>query len=159
MLIAALAESFAPNGQQAGEAEFRAAMRELGQEVFGIDLTRATIDARGLTPGEALGALGGAVREARDERAAADPEGEAARAVEAALGTPCGRTPQDALQRKVLRVFESRDVCAAFDPERYAAFLREVPREQHYAINFLAFASGKPLYPAAQARTMDAMLD
>ena len=134
-------------------------MRELGREVFGIDLTRATIDERGLTPGEAIGALDRVVREEREARAVADPKAEAERTIEAALGTPCGRTPTDALERKVLRLFEGQDACAAFDPEQYARFLDDTPPAQHYAIDFAAWSTGKPLFPAAQAKIMDGMIE
>ena len=159
-LIASLAETYRQPGADRGErAAFREAMRGLGREVFGIDLTKATIDERGLTPGEAIGALDTAVREEREARAVADPKAEAERTIDAALGSPCGRTPADALERKVLRLFESKEACDGFDPAQYERFLADTPSDQHYAINFAAYATGKPLFPAAQAKIMDGMIE
>ena len=159
-LIATLAETYRqPGADPEEQAAFRAAMRGLGREVFGIDLAAATLGERGLVPGEALGALEGAVREEREARAVADPEAEAKHTIEAALATPCGRTPEDALERKVLRLFESKDACDGFDPAQYARFLADTPPDQHYAINYAAYATGKPLFPAAQAKIMDGMIE
>ena len=159
-LITSMRTTFEAGGGGAGDAEaFRASMRALGREVFGIDLTRATINERGLIPGEAVGALGDAVREGRAERAAADPEGEAERAMDAAFGTPCGVEPSDATERKLLVLFEGRGRCDKHDPAAYARFPAEVPEDQRYAINYIAWSTGKPLYPADQARTLDGMIE
>ena len=148
-----------PAYTDAQRSAFQDAMVRLGREAFGIDLTRATIDERGLTPGEAIGALDGAVREHRAERAITDPEAEAARATEAALGSPCGLTPRDGIERKAIRLFETRGACEQYDPARYDAFLEEAPANQHYAINFVSWYGGGPLYPADQAKIMDGMIE
>ena len=159
-LITSLKKTYQQPGADSSErARFEEAMRELGREVFGIDLTRATIDERGLTPGEAIGALDDAVRESRAERAASDPAGEADRAVEAALGSPCGLASSGPTERKVLRLFEARGLCGQYDPARYDAFEAEVPEGQRYAINFMAWSTGRPLYPADQAKMMDGMIE
>ena len=158
-LINSLKQSFAqPTTDPADRLAFRSAMRDLGQEVFGIDLTRATIDERGLTPGEVFDALDGSAEEERAGRTA-DPAGEARRVIDASFGTPCGVEPRDQTQRRLLVLFEGRGRCDMYDPAAYERFLAEVPVDQHYAINYVVWSTGKPLYPADQAQVMDGMIE
>ena len=72
----------------------------------------------------------------------------------------CNVPAADALEHRLQRVLARRDGnCATFDPERIAVFRQTVPPEQHYAVNYMAWVMGRALFPAAQARAMDAQID
>lgn len=46
--------------------------------------------------------------------------------------------------------------CQGYVPAYYQAFLNEVPKDQHYAVNYLHWGLDKPLLSAAEARAMEA---
>ena len=140
-------------------ANYQKQMIATGQQVYGVDLSKATISEQGFIPGEAMAALQGVVDDERAKRAAENPEAEAERAMQAAFGTPCGRQPGDPTERKILNLLEKRSLCEGYDPARYQAFKAEVPQDQQYAINFVVWSTGNPLYPAEQAKMMDGMID
>ena len=152
-----------PSVPDADRQAYKQQMIETGQSQFGMDLSEVTINEAGMLPNEtmdmALDALNTAVEDERAKRAAEDPQGEADRQVAAAFGTPCGQQPRDATERKILNLFEKRGFCQSYEPASYERFQAEVPAEQQFAINFLSWTMGNPLYPAAQAKTMDGMID
>lgn len=156
-----------PDMPQARRDEFAAQVVKTGQQLFGVDLLEADISELGLltTQGrrdiemQALGFLQQAVDDEREKRVAEDPEAEAERALQTAFGTPCGRQPSDPTERKVLNLLERRSLCDGYDPARYAQFKAEVPADQLYAINFVAWLGGNALYPPEQAKMMDGMMD
>ena len=149
-MIASLNMTTAQPGREAERAQVADAMGAVSTETFGVDFREVALDERGLYPEGAARMLA---------ETADVPVPSAAPAPAASLGTPCGRVPTDVLEAKILRLFASRDACSAYGDGDYAAFKAAVPREQHYAINFLTWKAGKPLYPAGQARMMDGMIE
>ena len=156
-----------PDMPQARREEFATEVVKTGQQLFGVNLLEAdvselgllTTDARRDIERTALGFLQQAVDDEREKRVAENPEAEAERALQTAFGTPCGRQPSDQTERKILNLLERRSLCDGYDPARYAQFKTEVAEDQRYAINFVAWLGGNPLYPAEQAKMMDGMMD
>lgn len=114
-----------------------------GQDFSGVDLTKVRIDGRGYALGRSA---------ARRSRVAAKDAAPAAGAGESGA---CGVSPRDATEAKLLALFEGRGRCDKHDPAAYARFLAEVPTDQHYAVNYIAWSTGRPLFPAGQAASMD----
>ena len=141
-LLSSLNMTTAQPGRGGERGKLREGMGQITADLFGTDFRRVALGASGLVPDDVSPALTREVGRSEDGDVAF-----------------CGHEVSDAVEAKILRFLSTRDLCSRYDPSRYAAFQAEVPSDQRYAVNFMAWSAGKPLFPAEQARAMDAMME
>jgi hypothetical protein len=67
--------------------------------------------------------------------------------------TPCpaAASAPDVLAERILYALAVAGLCHGYTADNYAAFLRDVPADQHYAVNYLFYGLGEPLMSGSDA--------
>ena len=68
----------------------------------------------------------------------------------------CGGGAPDPLAVRLQGFLAANDMCPIYSDDRYARFKTDVPPDQHYAVNYVAWIAGEPLLPPEQASALDA---
>ena len=88
----------------------------------------------------------------RDEASAPAPR-------RAAPEGACGAPVSDRIEAKLQTLFDDRGLCDRYRAEDYARFKAEVPPEQHYVVNYMAWSQDRTLYPADHAAALDGVIE